>query len=228
MNLKVNKDIINPTTGAFHPYVTWDSNIEPDFIDNGGSYNIYRGVNTNCESEPVYSLLTSLTSLANQYIDNTLILYPRASGLKGCASQYETYSYKIEAVDNTLLPSLKSERGLISGYRNQCDPDSPDNPLFTNTDIPESFSLNQNYPNPFNPSTEIKYAIPQNTFVTVKVYNVLGELVQTLADNVYQNAGYYTVRFDGTSAVDGLASGIYFYTLNAGTFVETKKMVLIK
>ena len=98
---------------------------------------------------------------------------------------------------------------------------------------PSKFSLSQNYPNPFNPSTKIKYSIPASEFVTLKVYDVLGNEVATLADE-YKPAGSYEVEFSakGGSASGGnaynLSSGIYFYRLQAGSFVETKKLILMK
>ncbi|HUX61512.1 MAG TPA: T9SS type A sorting domain-containing protein, partial [Ignavibacteriaceae bacterium] len=89
--------------------------------------------------------------------------------------------------------------------------------------LPKTFTLDQNYPNPFNPSTIIKYSVPKGQLVTLKVYNMLGQEVATLVNN-QQNAGNYEVTFNA----DRLASGIYFYTLNAGSFVSTKKMILLK
>jgi hypothetical protein len=97
-------------------------------------------------------------------------------------------------------------------------------------DAPTIFSLEQNYPNPFNPNTKIKFTIPASlnpskggTFVTLKVYDILGKAVTTLV-NEEQSAGVYETEFDGT----GLPSGVYFYQLKAGSFVETKKMVLLR
>jgi hypothetical protein len=95
---------------------------------------------------------------------------------------------------------------------------------------PEDYSLEQNYPNPFNPSTKIKYTIPsftlsevEGSLVTLKVYDVLGNQVATLVE-AEQPAGSYEVEFDASQ----LTSGIYFYKLQAGSFIETKKMILIK
>ncbi|MBE0569982.1 MAG: T9SS type A sorting domain-containing protein [Ignavibacteriaceae bacterium] len=88
---------------------------------------------------------------------------------------------------------------------------------------PKEFVLYQNYPNPFNPSTVISYQLPLSSDVTLKVYDVLGNEVATLV-NEEKQAGVYEVEFDGSS----LASGMYLYKLQAGSFIETKKMILTK
>jgi len=91
--------------------------------------------------------------------------------------------------------------------------------------IPVKYELNQNYPNPFNPSTIIKYNIPNESNITLKVFDVLGREVATLV-NQQQKAGYYEVQF--TSNNVQLTSGVYFYKILAGDFVETKKMLLLR
>lgn len=88
---------------------------------------------------------------------------------------------------------------------------------------PENYSLEQNYPNPFNPSTTIKFRIPENSFVSLKVYNVLGKEVATLV-NEEKNAGIFEVNFNANN----LSSGVYFYKLETGNFVKTNKMILLK
>ena len=88
---------------------------------------------------------------------------------------------------------------------------------------PEQFSLLQNYPNPFNPSTTISYQIPAVSFVNLTVRDLLGRTVATLVDEM-RLAGVYTVKWDGSS----LPSGVYFYTLKAGGYVMTKRMMLMK
>jgi hypothetical protein len=85
------------------------------------------------------------------------------------------------------------------------------------------FSLDQNYPNPFNPNTTLSFVIGHSSFVTLKVYDVLGNEVATLVDGE-KPAGSYEVEFDAS----GLSSGMYFYKLQTGNFVETKKMLLLK
>jgi photosystem II stability/assembly factor-like uncharacterized protein len=95
---------------------------------------------------------------------------------------------------------------------------------------PEGFRLEQNYPNPFNPTTTIKYQIPELSFVTLKVFDVLGNEISTIV-NEEKPAGEYEVEFNPNSHSRGsgnLSSGVYFYQLKAGSFIETKKMLLIK
>jgi photosystem II stability/assembly factor-like uncharacterized protein len=96
-----------------------------------------------------------------------------------------------------------------------------------NKELPKEFGLNQNYPNPFNPSTKISWQSPVGGHQTLKIYDVLGNQVANLIDE-YRNAGSYEVEFKSSVGSLQLASGIYFYRLQAGSFVQTKKMVLIK
>lgn len=99
-----------------------------------------------------------------------------------------------------------------------------------NTDVPAKFELSQNYPNPFNPSTKIRYTIPQTSNdnnemlkVLIKVYDILGNEVRTLVDET-QNSGEHEVEFNAT----GLASGVYIYRFESASYVDTKKMVLLR
>ena len=103
-----------------------------------------------------------------------------------------------------------------------------------NNELLKTFYLSQNYPNPFNPSTKIKYEIPERSFVTIKVYDLLGNEIATLV-NEEKPTGTYEVEFSPKSSIkhlpagrQGSASGIYFYQLRAGNYVETKKMLLLK
>jgi hypothetical protein len=95
-------------------------------------------------------------------------------------------------------------------------------------ELPKAIALNQNYPNPFNPSTQIRYALPAQSFVSLTVYNAVGQEVARLADEV-QEAGYHEVRWNGTNGSGmPVSTGIYFYRMRAGNFVDTKKMILVK
>ncbi|WP_456429951.1 T9SS type A sorting domain-containing protein, partial [Rhodocaloribacter sp.] len=89
--------------------------------------------------------------------------------------------------------------------------------------LPETFALEPAYPNPFNPVTTLRYALPQAEHVTLEVFDMLGRRVATLVNEV-QKAGRYTIRFEAGD----LASGVYFYRMRAGSFVETHKMILLK
>ena len=90
-------------------------------------------------------------------------------------------------------------------------------------ELPKSFLLMLNYPNPFNATTEMRYALPKDCNVKLTIYNILGHKVATLVDGK-EKAGYKTAMWDASS----LSSGIYFYRLKAGDFVQTRKMVLLK
>ncbi len=89
--------------------------------------------------------------------------------------------------------------------------------------LPANIFLEQNYPNPFNPKTTIQFTIPKSQFVSMEVYNLLGQKVATLKDE-YLNAGMHTVEWNAT----GLASGVYLYRLQAGNYTETKKLILLR
>ncbi|HQY51061.1 MAG TPA: T9SS type A sorting domain-containing protein [Ignavibacteria bacterium] len=127
-----------------------------------------------------------------------------------------TYTLRISdnaAGDTGSLRSwtLKIDYDIITGVNNNV------------TSIANDYSLSQNYPNPFNPSTKIAYSIPTNGLVTLKIYNILGKEVQTLVSEV-KSAGSYEVSFNAAS----LSSGVYFYKLESGDFIDTKKMFLLK
>ena len=92
-----------------------------------------------------------------------------------------------------------------------------------NGTIPDKYVLNQNYPNPFNPSTTISYFLSKPVTTSLKVYNILGKEVKALV-NGYQMGGKHTIVFDARN----LASGVYYYKLQAGSFSHTRKMILIR
>jgi hypothetical protein len=138
-------------------------------------------------------------SLINSQLDNSLAESWSASGLYGTPGYLNDVYTKAEMEDNL---------------------------------IPNEFVLYQNYPNPFNPNTKISWQSPVGSHQTLMVYDILGNEVATLV-NEYRNAGYYEIDFDpaspiGAGSVKNLVSGIYFYRLQAGNFVETKKMIFLK
>jgi len=94
--------------------------------------------------------------------------------------------------------------------------------------LPEEFALGQNYPNPFNPSTQIRYALPVQSKVTIVIYNMLGGKVRTLV-NDYQDAGYRNILWNATNDIGApVSAGMYIYTIQAGSFYQAKKMILLK
>lgn len=131
--------------------------------------------------------------------------------------------------DADSIYTIASQFGSIDpSYYNywNFDTKKPQIPTGINDDIPLvplAFDLSQNYPNPFNPSTTIQFTIPTEGIVTLKIFNVLGQVVATVLHEKL-NAGKHTVNFDAAR----LSSGIYFYQINSGKFIETKKMTLLK
>ena len=94
--------------------------------------------------------------------------------------------------------------------------------------LPENYELAQNYPNPFNPNTIIKYQLPEATLINLNIYNIKGQLVKTLV-NEMQNAGYYNIIWNGCNNDNKeLPSGFYIYRLSGENYIESKKMLLLK
>ena len=123
-------------------------------------------------------------------------------------------------LDNTLAESWKASGfSGTPGYLN----DIYTKAELENDLVPTEFVLYQNYPNPFNPNTKISWQSPVGSHQTLKIYNLLGSEVATLVDE-YKPAGTYEVEFNAAK----YTSGVYFYRLQAGSFAETKKMILIK
>lgn len=117
---------------------------------------------------------------------------------------------------NPELGWLTADLGRIAKYTGTTD-------VETNSNNTVEFSLSQNYPNPFNPSTVISYQLPNSGMVTLKVYNLLGNELAVLV-NEFKSAGNYKVEFNASD----YSSGIYFYKLQSGTYIETRKMILMK
>jgi subtilisin family serine protease len=118
--------------------------------------------------------------------------------------------WSVKTYDMRMRPIIATDKSSLVGLKETLN-------------IPLKYELYNNYPNPFNPTTVIKYQLSQEGFVTLKIYDVLGREVQTLV-NKEQDAGIYQVQLKA----DNLSSGVYFYRIKAGNFVETKKMILLK
>jgi len=150
------------------------------------------------------------------YVDASYVV---SSGpYKITANQTLKVAYVVAAGDN-----LSDLRSVIKQSRIQYKALIDD--IDEEKTIPAEYSLSQNYPNPFNPETTISYQLPKAEQVTLKVYDVLGREIATLV-NEFQQAGIYNSSF--STLRSSLTSGIYFYRLQAGSFVQTKKMILIK
>ena len=94
--------------------------------------------------------------------------------------------------------------------------------------IPDVYALHQNYPNPFNPTTQIKYDLPEDAMVSITIYDLMGRQVKTLV-NSSQTAGYRSIQWNATNNEgQPVSAGLYLYTIQAGKFRQTKKMVLLK
>ncbi|MCX7833314.1 MAG: T9SS type A sorting domain-containing protein [Ignavibacteria bacterium] len=135
-----------------------------------------------------------------------------------------TNSTGVYEIDDT-TGALVSTKVLGSSFQyiSVFDPDFPVSIGNTNIELPVDYKLYNNYPNPFNPSTKIKFSIPKQEFVTVNIYDNLGKHVKTLVNSTLP-AGVYEFTFNA----DNLATGIYFYSIQAGNFSDSKVMVLIK
>lgn len=173
-------------------------------------YQVYR----KAPGDPDY-LYIGQTEGSNVYIDYTQNVY----GGKGVPENGQSVNYKVKAVDLTSHASLLSNNALF-----WIDGDPPDNMLegiYANS--PDNFFVT-NYPNPFNPVTTIYYTIPKPSNVKITIFNALGQVVKELVNRYHADASYNEIQFDGSS----LASGMYYYRIEAGDFIETKKMILIK
>ena len=169
-------------------------------------------------------------------IPGEIIFRPGFNSLSIVRSSDFTYAFG-ETVTVTLTAELRSILGLtLDGNENGVEEGSPTDDstwIFTikqptsidghSDEKVTSYQLNQNYPNPFNPSTTISYSLADAQFVTLKLYNMLGEEVMTVV-NQNQNTGKYSVTVDASN----LTSGIYIYKLTAGAFVQSRKMILLR
>ena len=138
-----------------------------------------------------------------------------------------TKKEKIELISNIVISSLVKNNALcnmpLKRPINRVSSRFHKQSIKQESIIPKKYELSQNYPNPFNPSTTIKFAIPKNGVVQIKLYDITGREVKSLVNEI-KTAGYYSVTFNASD----LSSGVYFYRIQANDFVQTKRMVLIK
>ena len=151
-------------------------------------------------------------------------------GLSNSPSSHSTVLGSSPFVNTSLILGPKLVSGVVSGNSMKLfafyEPQEVRE--LCNVLLPEVITLAQNFPNPFNPTTEIKFAIPQPMRIRIHIFNTMGQKVNTLIDDDLL-AGVYSIKWNGTDASGHkVSSGIYFYQLDAGEFIETKKMLFVK
>ncbi|MGV8017155.1 MAG: T9SS type A sorting domain-containing protein [Ignavibacteria bacterium] len=215
--LRLDRQFINGTE-RFNPKLVWYKNTEPDLQ----KYKVYRAEVTSPGIDPAnYSYIGETTDTI--FVDQSIFLYIRGHGSGNCTYFFQKFSYRVTAIDLTSKESVRSERDSMYGYSDPCAP--AEMPQYGNPGNHKHYDYNlyQNFPNPFNPITNIKYSIPDKSFVELKVFNVLGQEIKSLVSE-FKNAGEYVVSFDASN----LPSGIYFYKINYNKSCIIKKMLLIK
>jgi hypothetical protein len=160
----------------------------------------------------VYGSVLSKDSLPNSIFLKTMVVPQSVQGSN--ITNWELNGYQVQIDFDSWYGEFEiffSSDTIVTALANRDD------------NAPDRFHLNQNYPNPFNPTTNIKFSIPKSEFVTLKVYNILGEEVATLVSERL-NAGSYKYNW----SAENLASGVYLYQIQAGDFFDVKKMVLLR
>jgi len=148
--------------------------------------------------------------------------YSIMTGTNQLAGETQRYSMALVFAYST-EELFNVKRTIQEIYNNNYQIDSTTSIADKHLSVPSNYLLYQNYPNPFNPITKIKYSIPLSDNVKIKVYDILGREIKTLL-NEYKQAGTYEIEFDANN----LISGVYFYSLQAGNYAATKKLILIK
>jgi photosystem II stability/assembly factor-like uncharacterized protein len=221
-------------------FTTTEENIFVAVNDYNG---IYKSSDDGLNWFPSYHISSSLPNCLITYnLENINYLfvgnyYPNNDGNSIYLSTNEgvdwiSISEGLPSLTNTIVWSIAANAEYVFAAVNGIVWRRPFEEILEITEVlseepPMSFNLSQNYPNPFNPSTKINYQLPNAGNVTLKVFDVLGNEIATLVDE-FRNAGSYEIEFNPASSIKHPASGIYLYRLQAGDFVETKKMILLK
>jgi hypothetical protein len=176
---------------------------QPNAENNLSHYNLYRDLQSG-----TMVFLNPVSKTDTIYTDDTV-------------TDGETYYYKLTAVDSAGYESTPTQEVMATvGSITFLDDKS--------VRSVNRFELKQNYPNPFNPTTSIEYSLPEQSYVTVKVYNVLGKEIKTLVDG-YKDSGNYKVVWDGRDMQGrSVSSGIYFYQMMARDFRDVKRVIFQK
>lgn len=190
----------------YHPYLTWNSNPEPDM----NHYVVEKAYNGGW---------IPLTQTTNTFYEDPNEYYCNVPPPYHCPYGHNVY-YRVRAVDNNSHQSDPSNEAIANVQGGGIEKTIAQNPEQA---VPKEYYLDQNYPNPFNPTTNVSYQIKEMGFVSLKVYDMLGREVAELV-NENQSEGYYSVVFNASN----LSSGIYFYQIKSGSFSDIKKMLLVK
>ena len=240
-NLPIDIDVQGdiPTTCPSYYMIAVTNTRNNDTRNTGAGYGMINmdigapGTNTlSTTSASNYGLLTG-TSMATPHVcgsvglmyagANTSFITLSKTNPSLAASMFK--NIMLQSVDTLHLVGLDStvSKGRLNLYKSVLAVNTLTAVTLTNNNTPDAYKLSQNYPNPFNPTTKIDFSVPSKGFVSLRVYDITGKEVEQLV-NTSLRPGSYTAQFDGAK----LSSGVYFYTLRAEGFVETKKMLLVK
>ena len=203
-----NRSLFKGRSGS-HPKLIWSKH--PD-ITNVIDYKIYRN-----HSNGGWQYLTTKSSNIFEYIDSTITIIEGMPQANETSTQYRvtaTYRPSKLVIETSPTNTILYHRVEGQGLEKQ-------NSGLLSNDF--TFNLDQNYPNPFNPSTTISYSLAEDGIVTLEILNILGERIKTLV-NDFKTRGNHNISFNASS----LASGVYIYKIQAGTFINSKKMILLK
>jgi hypothetical protein len=203
-----NKSLFKGRSGS-HPKLIWSKH--PD-ITNVIDYKIYRN-----HSNDGWQYLTSKSSSTFEYIDSTITILEGMPQANEVSTEYRvtaTYRPSKLVIETSPSNTITYQRVEGQGLEKQ-------NSGLRSNDF--TYHLDQNYPNPFNPNTTINYSIAEDGLVEIEILNILGERIKTLV-NEFKTKGNHNISFNASS----LASGVYVYKLQAGDFISSKKMILLK
>ncbi len=229
MGLKVEE--FHPSgTYSCYPKLTWNHNMEPDMVRTGNlkKYQVYAAADSLMTLIPNNYVLASTLEIHSDsipaYVDYSVHIFgcPYSQGTQGEKYPVRYYVKSVDKYDDTSVPSDFVQTVGETGAFLEEEPDNL-NCTNINPDIPKEYYLDQNYPNPFNPVTKIRYDLPFDGKVSIRIYDINGRLILTLL-NENKTAGRYETEFSG----EDLSSGVYYYKIESGSFSRVRKMILIK
>ncbi|MGD1045135.1 MAG: Ig-like domain-containing protein [Bacteroidota bacterium] len=220
------------TSNYVWSFTTAAAVVTPPTVTSTDPVNAATGVALNKQIAATFSTAMDASTITT----STFTLMQGTTSVSGVVSYTGTTATFAPA--SSLLPNTLYTATITTGAKNLAGTALASNYVWSftttaavnvveNSLAPQAFALSQNYPNPFNPSTRIQYSLEKTGMISLKVYNMLGLEVATLV-NGRQEAGSYTVTFNTNTGTFGLPSGVYFYRLEVGSFVSTRKLILMK